>query len=341
MRWRRPSLKRSKSRHRPKVSPRWADGMSPVAWAVGAVGFFASLVTIFGHILPLYTASGAIDWGFTIRYLIWLNGLLLVFSAGALAVIIYRNRRLRRYEQDEFRLSARFAGIAAHLESISAKRTNTIEYLFSKSIDQDAPADQVEDVVHEHCNVIIDNVGEIFRTFTGYKCAVSIKILFEKFDDAAPQSSSSDAAVPSSASSLQYVYTYCRDSLSGYERSRVDQELPEYPYSDNSAFADILDPRKVDFFASNDLLSLGEEYRNSDPNWSRYYNATAVAPIKKPQGIEGADTIGFLCVDNLHGGFDEDFCKSIMFEISYPLYNIFRTLGHVVQSSHVRRRPER
>lgn len=95
------------------------------------------------------------------------------------------------------------------------------------------------------------------------------------------------------------------------------------------------DLQRRDYFYCNNLQELDAAggYYNANPDWRKYYNATVVTPIKNPKTSAKDDCLGFLCVDNRGGGFDETFCKSILANTSNSLYYVFGSLVIIRQAS--------
>jgi len=56
-----------------------------------------------------------------------------------------------------------------------------------------------------------------------------------------------------------------------------------------------------------------------------YYNACLVVAIAPHDSSDLENTIGFLCVDNFRGGFDEEICAQILLSFGKDVYQIFET----------------
>ena len=112
------------------------------------------------------------------------------------------------------------------------------------------------------------------------------------------------------------------------DRSDIDTEVETYPYYRNTAFDCILGHEKKNFFLSNDLLELEKQgrYRNYNQKWKDSYNACLVVPIRAVAKIEYNKNIGFLCVDNMKGGFDEIIAFNILAGFADLLYCHFQTI---------------
>lgn len=106
------------------------------------------------------------------------------------------------------------------------------------------------------------------------------------------------------------VYTLARDPGSRRKRSFVDSDpkLRVYRWEGNAAFAHVMQSKSArGYFVSNDLNGMGGKYWNDNDRWREFYNAAAVAALKCPSSDEATDVLGFLCVDNMGGGFDDTF----------------------------------
>lgn len=157
-----------------------------------------------------------------------------------------------------------------------------------------APQEKSEITFLKH---VLDSTQSIFERLTGDKCAVCIKI---------PDPDNS-----------KRVRTLLRDSLSRLDRNYIDrdQNLAYYDLTSNTAFRDIVDPRKDDnSFIHNNLRMLAGDgnYQNANPNWAKHYNATAVVPIHPGNHDIRDSLVGFICVDNQRGGFERDVCEPIL-----------------------------
>lgn len=171
---------------------------------------------------------------------------------------------------------------------------------------------------------LCNNTKSIFDRLTEADCSVCIKQYYEPNFDPALLASMSDFNGPAK----RYVRTYRRDRLSSDNRRGGNQQV-FYSVGDNTAFERILAPQAMNnYFISNDLRAMGDGYRNGNPSWKQFYNATVVVPIKAtnlsmepavlneqsadryaPTPISDKDIeeriVGFLCVDSKEGRFDE------------------------------------
>lgn len=98
---------------------------------------------------------------------------------------------------------------------------------------------------------MVTNIKEVFDVLTGDECSVSVKLVdFEKNE--------------------YYIRTFLRDPITSRERSGADQKLPKFPYNQNTAFYNILDPNCPNsFFLCNDLKNK-ENYFNCNINWRNF-----------------------------------------------------------------------
>ncbi|MEA3066381.1 MAG: hypothetical protein QOJ27_2842 [Sphingomonadales bacterium] len=153
----------------------------------------------------------------------------------------------------------------------------------------------------------VDRIAEIFRIYTGHPSSACIKACNLTPD------------VPNAVSLAEhhrsgdppFVYTFWRDSSSVFRRDAIDSDpnLAVYPLNGNTG---LLRARQNGYWFCNHLQSLGEEYRSENAGWSRYYNATCVVCIAPPCEGRPINPLGFLCIDNMGGGFDDSTCRHIM-----------------------------
>lgn len=132
-----------------------------------------------------------------------------------------------------------------------------------------------------HIEDALDRIKAYFDKQTGDSCAVCIKLLHSK----------------------TLIATGWRDSLSTLKRSQVDKTLPVYCFKDNSGFVDAV---SAGCFISNNLQA--ETYHNANTDFAKHYNACIAVQISLPttyMPISRNSLKGFLCVDNMMGGFDE------------------------------------
>ncbi len=133
---------------------------------------------------------------------------------------------------------------------------------------------------------MLSNIKEVFDVYTGNACAACVKLLSK--DD---------------------VSTYLRDDISSRERSRADNSpslVRSFDYRRNTAFRKILSGAIPAVYYSNDLLG-EKDYENANPDWHKNYSATLVVPIRfvYDESTGKSSVLGFICVDNKGGGFDD------------------------------------
>lgn len=155
------------------------------------------------------------------------------------------------------------------------------------------------------------NIKEAFDIITHDECAVCIKIITDEKE----------------------VKTLIRDPVSYRVRHEADIRLPTFPLHGNTAFTDIINPYKPSIFISNDL-ELETSYINNNSAWKSFYNACIVVPIRV-MNSDGPPpeyrVIGFLCVDNMKGGFEPDLCGDILAAFGDLYFNLFQAFGDVEQ----------
>lgn len=154
----------------------------------------------------------------------------------------------------------------------------------------------------------LSNIKEAFDILTHDECSVCIKLIINDNE----------------------VKTYARDPVSYRERHDADLKLTTFPIRGNTAFDNITNPCHPDStYISNDL-SKEAIYINKNPNWNKCYNACIVVPIRilnSNASVPEYRIIGFLCVDNLRGGFDRQICLNILASFGDLYYNLFEAFG--------------
>lgn len=140
------------------------------------------------------------------------------------------------------------------------------------------------------------NISDFFKSFTQDRCSACIKIVKQG-----------------------KVKTFFRDPLCNRDRKRSDYNQDGtptiYKVTDNYAFKIITDKTSKSRTFFCDKLEEFKGYLNVNPDWSKLYKACGVVPIskriKKQWQKNEWNVIGFLCVDNIRGGFEtkeaEDF----------------------------------
>ena len=170
---------------------------------------------------------------------------------------------------------------------------------------------ETETKFREYMIFFLNNVKEVFDVVTRDQCSVCIKLI-------EPNETNTEQS---------YITTHSRDAISYRERSTIDKDLEKYPYYENMAFNRLLNKKYADkYYICNDLQN-ERPYTNINPNWKKYYNACLVVPISLPyKDIDGKKKriiIGFLCVDNLKGGFDELVAHDLLAAIADLQFIVF------------------
>ena len=246
----------------------------------------------------------------------------------------FREMRLEKQALEKDLNSQRFQfdRIAEHAAEISLSRAHINQYISDILYSRKFNSTDLHLSVQKYINHTLEATRLIFEEITQEKCGVSIKRL---------QSSQQGAAL---------VSTYARDSSSWVKRAPTDlnPKLQLYSYEDNYAFKLLLDPvSSTDFWCCDDLDE-NDDYYNSNDNWKKYYNATAVFLIQRPLIAQGstetisadttADYFGFLCVDNYRGSFESNstFAHSTLAAISNGIYYVERIRTAIMESSQFR-----
>ena len=145
-----------------------------------------------------------------------------------------------------------------------------------------------QNIIKNDLESLCDRVSDSFESLTGKKCHASIKLYNQK---------------------SKKITTGARSrSGDGFRRALTEQKLRSYPYTDNTAFAIILDDNNESAYRNNHLLlsSIFGFYKNIRENWSDQYRSVVVIPLTKnrhPKAINSRSVVGFLCIDSRKGRF--------------------------------------
>ena len=159
---------------------------------------------------------------------------------------------------------------------------------------------------------ITNALGAVKRTFdelTGDRCACTLKMC------------SHDGTVS----------TWLRDRESPPLRYSA---VCRFPSQLNSAFRELQCSRKFTYYLSNNLTA-DRTYENVNPDWKDHYNAVLVASIRSNifDHTRSADIMGFLCVDNFHGGFTT-LGGVALSSFAHDLFNAISSVHWTMNSGH-------
>jgi len=137
------------------------------------------------------------------------------------------------------------------------------------------------------------------------------------------------------------IKTLYRDPYSYRYRKKSDRtqrgEIFIYNTSDNYAFNLITNNATQEtFFSCDDLLS-HEKYFNRNHEWKKLYNATIVVPIQAnlsgDKNKNEMHIIGFICCDNMTGGFENREAKDFISATGDLMFNLFHLYDRFIQLS--------
>lgn len=202
---------------------------------------------------------------------------------------------------------ARYFRIHEELETILG-----LDYGYCTFLKKQGPTSTEAELRREfekYTSELLQHIASLFEHYTGSKCAACVKI-FSTSSRERREVNYGRARPPRDPIS---VFTLARDPSSHYERHQAYHGLKEiYPYSDNTAFFEIKHVREINGCYIGNNLRDDPRYRNSNVKWRDLYNAVAVAALKNPVSQPVSQSIGFLCIDNKYGGFDEGSCKKLL-----------------------------
>lgn len=270
-------------------------------------------------------------------YLIIVNFLLLIGALFLFQSLYNKQRRLLREQRDAGTLRAQldsrdvaYVHIFGSLENLFHKRTGISKQVHAVLQGQSHKSDLRRDV-NDYIHFLLNQAKEVFDNYTKDESAVCVKLFTEhkNFDGEIPSDSGQQGRP-------QQVFTIDRDFISKGKREYVDKEqrTKEYLYTDNTAFLEIMTrASNLNYFYNNDLAELRRQgfYDNTRLRWDKDYNATAVHAIKDPELSPTEGVIGFICADNMKGGFDDKICKHILGLLADTLYYVFSTTSVVLR----------
>lgn len=188
-------------------------------------------------------------------------------------------------------------------------------YLLYEAYDADAlKLLSIKSSFKKYFMFLLANIKEIFDIITGDDCAACIKLI----------------------DGDKNVQTFMRDPISYRSRHQTDKDLPLFHSKSNTAFNLIASEEFSDSYYVNDNLTGDKSYTNTNTRWRDFYNAAIVTPIRislptnKDNGEEESYLLGFLCVDNQKGNFNNEVCintLSAIGDLCFHLFNIYDSLG--------------
>jgi hypothetical protein len=229
---------------------------------------------------------------------------LLVFVSALMLVRAWRRlRRVASASDHGFNVAARFSAILGDL-------------LHDRTAYQSAGPLALERFLQREylsLQLLLNEISDFFGQYTGRPCHASLKLI--EFDQRKLD---------------VYIRTAIRDGKPSSEnRKNADKSLPTFRYRDNTAFETIMTDKAVRWYVRNHLRreqALGR-YHNARPSWWHDYTATLVVPItdqRNPEMIDRHTIVGFLCIDNKGGGFDEAFCANVAFAFARITHGILQ-----------------
>lgn len=267
--------------------------------------------------------------------------ILALLGLGSLVIAVVLNRRAKQQESLIQRAVADAAETRARLEN-STKELNQIlavdyvhcMYVAGLGCDprkrDEAFIQEARNRLNTYIVEMLGHAASLFTSYTGAKCAASLKILSSERHERGTAKQAVDAEDPP-----RFVYTYARDPQSRVRRSATDglPRLGIYEWTDHAAFGEVMNgSEQHGYFFSNDLKALGPKYWNANPRWKEFYNAIAVCALKNPANEDVVEAMGFLCIDNSDGGFDAGACRELLECIASVIYYTFRTTEEAINT---------
>lgn len=277
----------------------------------GYAGILGTVVTVLYTLYSGFMVGRNPGFEVTILALCLLNIFLVITSVSLMRRFFRLEQQVRPDKEKISQLEQSQIGVAKILHNINHQARNLISKINSDIITNDFSKERARDLAFQKYLIyLLGNIKEIFDLLTADQCAVCVKII-----------------ISNEQPELSTVKTQYRDSISFRERKSTDKNLQSFPYYENTAFKLIIqDPYKNPFFLSNDLRN-EKGYNNKNPNWNKYYNASLVVPISIPLSKDQDRIIlGFICIDNQKGGFDDVVCRNILSSIADLNFLVYKGL---------------
>jgi len=196
----------------------------------------------------------------------------------------------------------RLSALGADVAHLARARTDIFDGLLSD------PAQSL----NEHLRNYLGIVQEMFSKYTRAECAVCVKMFLPKHNPA-------------------LVKTLVRDPRSMFKRRYLDKKYKSYPYTDCTVFKEIF-KREPSIFRCNNLKKL-DSFQSAHNDWKKHYSAVLATSISDHEQASLDNTIGFLCIDNLVGNFDDGFCEYILTACANDIFQLFRVYYKVAASN--------
>ena len=273
---------------------------------LGALGAIASIIGIFMTDQAKQDALAVFD--IPARYLPTV--LTLTFSA----IVIFLGVLLLEFWNQIRKFSKMLFGI----NQLSGSRIDVHRRLLNLPANVDSVNNSAD--LGEILSGFLNNIKDVFTAYTGDPCSVCIKVFV------------SDAQEQAGSEHEQTIRTLARDSVSRNERRYIDDKIRTYPYNENTAFEEVINSSdRWPCFLSNDITSLENKgkYKTVNTDWKHHYNAAMVVAVSEFDNPSLGKSFGFICIDNLSGGFDKRFCLPMLLSIGKDLYQFFIIFARV------------
>jgi len=230
-----------------------------------------------------------------------------------------RQERVKSSQIEDDLMSV-FGDMAQRVEDISSHRTGVSNFICDLLMKKEFNKTELVNRIDQYIDFCLSQTAELFGRFTDSKTASCVKLITKKNDDGD-----------------LLVETYMRNQISRLQRqgTDVDEFLGVFPYKKNTGFSKIIDEdNSRGFWYSNNLIELHEEgeYDNINPRWKEFYSAAAISAIRNPQSSSKDDIIGFLCIDNKDGRFDDRITRPSLAAISNTLYYVLSMRDFIMEN---------
>ena len=187
--------------------------------------------------------------------------------------------------------------------------------------------DKVEHESIAYIRDIFGLINKLFTIYTNFPTSSCIKYFSIEMDEEDNGSGDTKYRLTGAPVGPEFITTLCRDIGSEQRGVQVRGIDEPYSYTLNTAFLEIIQQRvRYDGYFFGNSLPDDPSYRNGNSDWNEHYDSTAVCALQDPSQLKLNNFIGFLCIDNKGGGFDDKTCRALLECCSSILYYSLQTV---------------
>lgn len=255
---------------------------------------------------------------------------------GATSVYNFRVRKKAERDLDKVKneIEGRYDQLSDGFHKLMHQCRDLYFYTTHELSKRSIGVDELRGIYEPRLTNILDCYCNIMNGYTRCKMSACIKIF--KYDKSGIDEQNA------------CLMTFSRSTSTNTERREYERNS-KILVSENTDFESIANPNnnEVVFFQENlteyakTLEGVGQEYKNTNKQWRKYYNATIVAPIrikrdlvyhdKHDKNKETYELLGFLCIDSLDEGVFSDYDRDVYInsakavaDAMYPILSLYK-----------------